>query len=173
MGTIAKYGDPTTTGGKIFAFDGNQMNNGMPIALDGDKASCGSCGDIWPISGTCTHMSFDGRNAVQHGDLVCCPCGRNRVIAISTDMYYEQPARGDQAANVCPRALAANRRESAAAYTGAFVIRNKHTGWPIPHITYRLKLPDGTLVDGVTDDSGLTNRITAETRQVAQVEVYL
>lgn len=92
MGAIAKRGDPTTTHGIVLAFNDFAANHGISIALHGDHATCGNCGSgSWPIYGSCEHMRFHGRAAVQHGDLVLCPCGRNQVIATSTNMHY-----GDQ-----------------------------------------------------------------------------
>jgi len=172
MGDIAKHGDPTTTGGQVFARDTTQTNGGIPLLLDGDKATCGKCPGTWFVIGTCEFMTFNGRKAVQYGDLITCPCGRNRVIATSTNMHYSRP--GDASAYAAASISSApSVNASSTAFDRAFIIKNNQTGKPLPMARYRLTLPDGTTVEGITDRMGMTQRIASASQQTVRIEVYL
>ncbi|MGE5450297.1 MAG: type VI secretion system Vgr family protein [Acidobacteriota bacterium] len=53
----------------------------------------------------------------------------------------------------------------------AFVIRNQATGKPIPNQRYRLRLQDGTVEAGVTDEQGRTHVISSDGPHSVQVEI--
>jgi uncharacterized protein (DUF2345 family) len=53
----------------------------------------------------------------------------------------------------------------------AFVIRNQATGQPIPNQKYRIRLPDGTFEEGVTDSQGRTHVIRADGPHSVQIEI--
>jgi uncharacterized Zn-binding protein involved in type VI secretion len=75
-------GDPTTTRGVVIGGSAFGMSdNGRTFALYGDEATCGNCKGAFKIFGTATGRCYDGRAGVIEGDLVLCPCGRNRVLA--------------------------------------------------------------------------------------------
>ena len=78
---MVRHGDPTTTGGFVLAFSGTMHDGGRKIALHGEEATCGHCKGLFKINGTGTHCTDNGRPTVLHGDLVLCPCGRNKVTA--------------------------------------------------------------------------------------------
>ncbi|CAN7200538.1 PAAR domain-containing protein [Trinickia sp. LjRoot230] len=75
-----RHGDPTTTGGLVMAFSSTIHDEGKKVALSGDEASCGNCKGAFKIFGTGRGMSEKGRDVVVDGDLVLCPCKKNRVI---------------------------------------------------------------------------------------------
>ena len=75
-----RHGDPTTTGGTVMAFQATIFDDGKRIALTGEEATCGRCDGVFKIAGTGQGMSDNGRPVVVDGDLVLCPCGKNRVI---------------------------------------------------------------------------------------------
>ncbi|WP_233863530.1 PAAR domain-containing protein [Paraburkholderia adhaesiva] len=74
-------GDPTTTGGHVIAKASTLFDGERRIALDREMATCGNCLGEYPIEGTGTNMSEDGRASVLDDDQVLCPCGRNHVKA--------------------------------------------------------------------------------------------
>jgi type VI secretion system secreted protein VgrG len=53
----------------------------------------------------------------------------------------------------------------------AFVIRNQATGQPIPNQKYRIRLPDGTFEEGVTDSQERTHVIRADGPHSVQIEI--
>jgi uncharacterized Zn-binding protein involved in type VI secretion len=75
-----RNGDPTTTRGFVVAYSSTLFDDGKHVALSGDEATCGNCKGAWKIHGTGRGMSENGRNVVVNGDLVLCPCKKNRVI---------------------------------------------------------------------------------------------
>ena len=161
MGSVAKHGDPTTTGGNVLAFSNKGSNNGINIALDGDFATCGKChGGPWPISGSCSTMTFDGRAAVQNGDLVLCPCGQNRIIAISGDMSYSAD-RGRPAQALMTESVAISdvEEESHECY---FEILNALSDTPIDGFIYKLVSGEQVLQDSARLMNGATSPFSAE-----------
>ena len=75
-----RNGDPTTTRGFVIAHSSTIFDEGKHVALSGDEATCGNCKGRWKIYGTGEGMTEKGRCVVVHGDLVLCPCKKNRVI---------------------------------------------------------------------------------------------
>lgn len=53
-----------------------------------------------------------------------------------------------------------------------FVVRDERTGQPLPRVTYKITLEDGRSITGVTDDKGLTEKISSNTKQKATLEVH-
>ena len=41
--SMVRHGDPTTTGGLVFAFVSTLFDDGKRIALHGEEPSCGNC----------------------------------------------------------------------------------------------------------------------------------
>jgi hypothetical protein len=75
-----RHGDPTTTSGFVVACSSTIHENGRKVALSGDEATCGNCKGAYKIFGTGKGMSEKSRDVVIDGDLVLCPCNKNRVI---------------------------------------------------------------------------------------------
>jgi uncharacterized Zn-binding protein involved in type VI secretion len=164
MGHIVTNGNPTSTRGVVIATDSTNMNMGKYIALHGDHATCGNCGPgSWPIIASANYMSFHGRAVVQHGDWVACPCRK----------YYGDH-RGGQSTQADGRASASVTTSDAnATYDRVFVIKNNQTGQALSSVKYRLTLPGGTTVEGVTDGQGMTQKIAATSQQNVKIEVYV
>lgn len=78
---LVRHGDRTTTGGLVIAPSSTMFDDGKPIALHGDEATCGNCKGAFKILVTGDGVPENERVAVIHGDKVLCPCGENRVIA--------------------------------------------------------------------------------------------
>jgi uncharacterized Zn-binding protein involved in type VI secretion len=74
-----RHGDPTTTRGFVLAFSSTIFDDGRQVALSGDEATCGECKGTYKIFGTGEGMREKGRSVVVDGDLVLCPCRKNRV----------------------------------------------------------------------------------------------
>src|ERR1700761_1292026 len=75
-----RHGDPTTTRGFVMAYSSTIHDCGKKVALSGDEATCGNCKGMYKIFGTGKGMSEKGRDVVVEGDLVLCPCQKNRVM---------------------------------------------------------------------------------------------
>jgi uncharacterized Zn-binding protein involved in type VI secretion len=143
---LVRNGDRTTTGGVVIATTSNRCDNGKPIALHGEEATCGKCNGIHKIFGTCTNATYRGRASVFDGDLVLCPCGQNRVIA-GPDARCS--AESGNCSPVAASALSVDSDEFNARLGYAydefehyFEIVDANTGAPIEGMTYML-ISDG------------------------------
>lgn len=52
------------------------------------------------------------------------------------------------------------------------VVRDEKTGEVLPKVPYKITLKDGKSISGVTDENGLTDKISSNTRQQATLEVH-
>jgi type VI secretion system secreted protein VgrG len=52
----------------------------------------------------------------------------------------------------------------------AFVLKDKETGEPIAGMPYRIKLPDGTFEEGITDERGRTHLVSAATADQIELQ---
>ncbi|MFL9905521.1 PAAR domain-containing protein [Paraburkholderia sp. RL17-337-BIB-A] len=83
-----RHGDPTTTRGFVIAYSSTIHDDGKKVALSGDEATCENCKGTFKIFGTGKGMSEKGRDVVVEGDLVLCPCKKNRVIVGSDPVFF-------------------------------------------------------------------------------------
>lgn len=157
---VVRFGDPTTTGGKVHAFNKHMMDNGKAIALHGDRATCRNCTGTWPIVGTGYRMRNDGRPVVLQGDNVLCPCGQNRVIAgpDAKCFYHRAPGETHARSTVTNQTAAALSSET---YDEQFVLRDAN-GRPLADTYYTVRMPDSRLIHGTTDGAGRTDRHATE-----------
>jgi type VI secretion system secreted protein VgrG len=56
-------------------------------------------------------------------------------------------------------------------YDEQFVIRDKHTGVPMPYVTYRIETDDGETIHGMTDENGQTERVMSDKSK--SVKIYV
>ncbi|WP_322061140.1 PAAR domain-containing protein [Paraburkholderia sp. J63] len=160
---VIRHGDPTTTGGKVVAFDGTIHDNSKVIARHGNQATCGDCKGLWNIVG----MSEGGRVVAIQGDSVLCPCGNNRVIAgpdvgCFLDIETTAPSTTESSAT--------RFHSGIVPYDEQFTLHDA-IGRILRDTYYTLRLPSGSLVRGVTDQMGRTERHATEGAQ--RVRVYL
>ena len=90
---LAKLGDKTTSGGSIVSAKSGFSDNGVKLALNGDKAYCPKCKDSFLICGTAIHWGSNGTTHVGTGDRVLCHCANNQVIGTTT--YWVEDSPGD------------------------------------------------------------------------------
>lgn len=163
---VVRFGDPTTTGGKVHAFHDNMKDDGKAIALHGERATCGNCKGTWPIVGTGYQMRNDGQPVVLQGDKVLCPCGKNRVISLSEGCFYHRtPGEEESATNASSPTNVAPARGT---YDEQFTLRDA-TGHALFHTYYTVRLPSGSLAHGVTDGMGRTERYATESAQYLRI----
>ncbi len=148
------------------------MNMGKNIALHGDHATCGNCGPgSWPIIASANYMRFHGRAVVQHGDLVACPCGKNQVIAMSSDMRYDNFGDGQSTyAGDRASASALTAASQATVYDQQFQLLDKN-GSPVVATNYRIVSASGVITNGTTDAQGKTSRVV--TTSAEALHIYL
>lgn len=166
---VVRYGDHTTTGGRVLATRAKIHDNGKKIALRGEKATCGNCQGSWPMFGTGERMCDDGTPVVLHGDKVLCPCGKNRVIAgdDSRCFYHRAPEEISHRDDIGIEA----HHASTEVYDEQFTLLDDERR-PIPDKRYRIVIDGDRIINGTTNARGQTERIAtvSATRMELQLE---
>ncbi|KQW97195.1 hypothetical protein ASC94_10435 [Massilia sp. Root418] len=147
-------GDPTSHGGKVLEGNENATCLGKPIALKGHKTYCPLCKGQFPIAEGLGHHSFGGIGTVVEGMKTTCGA---TLLATQHVMTVDGTGGGASQAAATPAAAAPGAKE--ATYRGAFRAVDEHTGEPIAGLPYRIDLPDGSSLRGVTGADGRTEAI--------------
>jgi uncharacterized Zn-binding protein involved in type VI secretion len=163
-------GNPTTTRGLVIGGSAFGMtDNGKPFALYGDEATCGNCKGAFKIVGTATGRCYDGRAGVIEGDLVLCPCGRNRVMAGSNPGCFYEDDSG--AAGAASTIATGGTTSIADAYDDRFILRGGD-GRALAYTAYALCRETGMFEYGETDGDGHTH-LLASIASAENINVYL
>jgi hypothetical protein len=155
-----RHGDPTTTRGFVTAYSSTIHDGGKKIALSGDEATCGNCKGLFKMFGTGKGISQKARSIVVDGDLVLCPCGKNRVIVGSNPRIFVHTNAGSA---VTSSARAAVTAESSFLPTDMFDEQVRAAasialdGYP-----YFVEMVDGRTSAGRVDASGKLPRIVTD-----------
>ena len=165
---IVRFGDPTTTGGKVHATHGNMRDDGKAIALSGERATCGNCQGTWPMVGTGYRMRNNGQPAVLHGDKVLCPCGKNRVISMSQRCFYHRTP-GDEG-RAAYTSFAASAAAQPSLYDEQFTLFDV-ADRPLANVRYRIVIDGDREVLGTTDKNGQTQRVVTD--GAAKLRLYM
>jgi|GEM_PF-637234 len=157
----ARHGDTTTTRGVVLAFSSTIHDDGKKVALSGDEATCGNCEGIYKIFGTGRGMSEKGRDVVIDGDLVLCPCNKNRVIVGSNPGIFLETTQG--------RGVASNAGETVVSAPALLSIdtfdeqvRAVAPGVVLDGYPYFVETADGRTFSGRMGASDLLSRISTD-----------
>ena len=187
-GEIIRQGDPTSHGGTVLEGSLMDICHGKPIAYVGHKTSCPKCKGTYPIIEGALTTSFYGMGVALAGMKTA--CGATLVATQFTDIVEygtggaDANKRDNGAVAPAAAALAAAATlqgfamEDAAAsdelspdFDLYFVVRDRETGELIRSTPYKITLSDGREFLGTTDESGHTQKIYADSPQVATIEV--
>lgn len=174
-------GDPLTSGkgGYVhatFCPSTIEDQSGKPrrIAFIGDTAWCSACKSEGAISYGVSvrkggRMLMSGREQAVGGDLVLCKCptppriiatyGKARWQIVDTSEASPATSYGMPAAT--PMLV----------YDQRFVLRDAHTGKPLPRVRYRITTGTGQVYEGTTDVLGKTKRV--KTREAEQLRLEI
>ena len=166
-------GDRTSHGGVVIGSAMTTDTHGKPLARVGDRVACPRKGHgITTIFSGDPTMLVDGASVARHGDL--CSCGA--ALIASQQLSVTEDDSSDHGA------LKAKQSRFAGLFTELvpphfeydihFLVRDELSGRPLPGVSYSITLEDGKSVTGVTDQDGLTERIGANTSQLATLEVH-
>lgn len=86
-------------------------------------------------------------------------CGAVLIATTTKDKFLIDDGL-DADGNLVGYTQKSNHPEPAKSHSGSFRAVDKSTGQPVPGMPYRLDLPDGTIIRGVTDADGYTRRVT-------------
>lgn len=161
-----RHGDPTTTKGFVVALTATIHDAGKKVALSGDQATCGNCKGLFNIFGTGQGMSERGRAVVVDGDLVLCPCKRNRVFVGSNPGIFIESGGGDASS---PAYAAQSSPLSTPPITYDEQVRAVASAVPVGY-PYFIETTDGQKLAGRLGADGKLPRIN--TGAVADYTVY-
>lgn len=165
---VVRFGDPTTTGGKVHALHDDMCDDGKAIALSGEQATCGNCKGTWPIVGTGYTMQNDGKPVVLHGDKVLCPCGKNRVISMSEGCFYHRtPGEEEHAVNTDSATSTASQSGQ---YDEQFTLRDD-VRRPLANMRYRIVTDSGRVLTGTTNAAGQTQRVSTQGASTLELQL--
>jgi uncharacterized Zn-binding protein involved in type VI secretion len=147
-------GDPTSHGGKVL--EGNELitTNGRAVAQKGHMTICPQCKGTYPIAEGLDFHTYAGIGTAVDGMKTACGA---KLIATQHAMVID-----DSGGAARPPASLAQAAKEPAKYSGAFRAVDETTGAPIAGLPYRIELPDGSTIRGVTDDDGNTERVTSD-----------
>lgn len=182
-----RLGDSHTGGGTMLEASGFPVN-GINLCVIGDRGYCPTHNGTFPLVSTGNPFGFtlNGRRAAYEPAKVACGCsvisscrdffawvdeGGAGKVATALSEVAEGGARVVSAAATGP--LRASNDAANHAYDRTFVITNDKTGMPLPNTRYRLTLENGQVVEGETDEQGMTERVSASERQNVKIEVFV
>ena len=141
--------DPTSHGGIVLEGNVRATADGRPIALKGHMTRCPQCKGDFPIVEGLGFHSFSGVGTVVEGMKTACGA---ILLATTTKGFMMIDDRSDAAAASAAQADPPN--------AGSFRAVDERTGKPVPGMPYRIELPDGSVLRGVTNADGHTERVT-------------
>lgn len=148
---LVAEGDLTSTAGRVVRATSTQYDEGRPLALDGDFATCGNCKGEWRILGSVSDWTEDGKSMVKNLDRVNCPCGKNYVYARPKAGYWVSDESSLTAGGSMARCLV-----DRTAYDQSFLLCDQKSGKPLAGVLYRIVTVDGASTEHRTDSSGRT-----------------
>lgn len=170
-------GDQTDHGGVVVGSTMTTDTHGKRLARVGDQVTCPKKGHGTTVivTGDPT-MIVDGAAVARHGDK--CACGATLIAS-----QFVSTVGGGGAGSGASSNSAATATSKAAGlissllpenhdYDMHFVVRDEITGQPLPNVSYKITLQDGHSITGFTDERGLTDKISSNTKQKATLEVH-
>ncbi|TAK93509.1 MAG: hypothetical protein EPO09_12410 [Aquabacterium sp.] len=174
-------GDSTDHGGVVVGSTVTTDTHGKRLARVGDQVTCPKKGHGTTVivTGDPT-MIVDGAPVARHGDK--CACGATLIASqfVSTVGDGGGSAGAGSGASSSTAATATSKAVGLITsllpenhdYDMHFVVRDEVTGRPLPKVSYKITLEDGKSISGVTDEHGLTEKISSNTKQKATLEVH-
>lgn len=172
-------GDRTDHGGVVIGSAMTTDSHGKRLARVGDQVTCpkkGHGGTTVIVTGDPT-MIIDGQPAARHGDK--CACGATLIAAQAVSRTSDGGASNPQAASEAQKAAAAGAglftrllpTSDDVTHDMHFLVQDEETGAPLANVPYKLTLVGGTSITGTTDGNGMTEKVSSNTTQIAQIEV--
>lgn len=159
-----RHGDPTTTRGTVLAYTSTIFDEDKQVAIRGDKATCGDCEGSFHIFATGDGMTDEGKPVVLDGDLVLCPCKKNRVIVGPDPGIFIETDDGAARASAAGKAAAGSGTSTDSSVPLVYDEQVRatapgaaHAGYP-----YLIETADGLRLPGRVDSSGFLPRISTD-----------
>ncbi len=168
MTALVAKGDRTTTRGQVLSGSSSQYDEeGRPLAVDLDWASCGECsGGPFRILGSVADWTDEGRKMVKDLDLVSCPCRKNRVLAGRQDYLIEQG--GGSTSTRTSNTVS----QTVQSYDEQIRILDG-SGCPAANCPFHITDSAGKTYQGLTDENGLCPRVYTNGQKTLDIAVGL
>ncbi|PJJ97615.1 hypothetical protein CO641_11785 [Lysobacteraceae bacterium NML91-0213] len=167
---IICVGDALDHGGSVVSGTPFTDLDGRAMARVGDHAVCGRHGPTSIVSGDST-LIVDGQAVARHGDKAA--CGAMLISSQAHAFVDEDTKSGTSGRGVHTSMLPEAAGASASTrFSRTFMICNSASGRPLPWTPYRVTLADGRVIEGTTDEEGLTREVTAAMALNAIIEVF-
>lgn len=171
MRRIACVGDALRDGGTLLPYEGPIFtigDAGHQVALIGGQARCEACksgGKIVKAGGP-RRMNFMGEVALD-GDLVLCNCAMpQRIVAtLAGETWYDDMGVG---LSLLDNAIFPSSEPK---FDQQVQLLDEYSGEPLRRRRYRL-IGDSGVFGGVTDESGMTERIPSDSPSAMKLEVF-
>lgn len=181
MRKIIRLGDDTSHGGKVVSATSHVTVGGKPVARLGDKCTCPKRGhnNCVIVEGD-TAWTIDGIPVALEGHKTSC----GAVLVSSAPNNGREDVGGAaasfvSAANVVTAnspllegAKKAVTKETLDAYDQHFLVINSQTNKPLAFVPYRITLSDGRTFQGLSDEEGKTELVSANSPLNANIEVF-
>lgn len=154
MRAVICKGDPTSHGGDVIEGNEDATTDGRPIAQKGHMTHCPKCKGNFPISEGVDFHTYAGIGTAVEGMRTA--CGATLIATTTKDSMLIDDQSEAEAVMAAPSAA----KPAPAKYAGSFRAVDEGSGSPVPGMPYRIELPDGTTLRGVTNSDGYTERIT-------------
>lgn len=185
-GEIIRKGDPTSHGGHVLEGSVMDICHGKPIAYIGHQTYCPECKGTFPIIEGALVMTFYGRGVALSGMKTACGATLIPTQFLDTVAYGNGNVTNRTRSTVEEVAEESHcspyfhdsstfsssllTAPSSSAYNVVFKAIDT-SGNSASNTKYKITLEDGSVYLGVTDADGLTEAITSNRLQSANIEV--
>jgi uncharacterized Zn-binding protein involved in type VI secretion len=171
-------GAPTTSGGEVISASANGGINGAIIALENDLIFCPACksqGGILCIGPRIPEF-WNGKQVALENDLCLCGCLPSPRLIASQSLRC-QVVEAVSVPKASPRTDLSNADHPNPAkededYNLDFLLTDRATGVPMVDWPYVIELAEGKHLDGRTDSSGRTVKVSARHADHAILRVF-
>ncbi|BBQ01625.1 hypothetical protein BSFA1_67530 (plasmid) [Burkholderia sp. SFA1] len=180
MRRIAVVGDKLSNDGEVCHYTGMMFtigSAGRQVALIDAAAYCPVCKTTGYIAkdGGPRRMTLGSSEIALDQDLMVCGCPEHpRVVAtLAGEAWYDDLAEtlGTVSLRETMSRSAATAASLGCEFDETYVLRDRATGKLLENVAYRLVSTRGTVVEGVTDRSGKTQRIKTSAAERITVRI--
>jgi uncharacterized Zn-binding protein involved in type VI secretion len=177
---IIRIGDPTSHGGTVLEGFPTLNVYGKKASGVGHHGYCRLCRREFVIVAGAESFTYFGKNVAVEGMYTSCGAVLIATQGQATvdDMQGEQSNRAPApSAAIAASSVAASATSNTASTSNSagfdqhFFLTDEVTGEPLTNRFYRLTW-NGRTIEGHTDDSGLTERVEADSAVEAKIEIY-
>lgn len=167
MNALITLGCKTTHGGTVTEADSSFLVDGKAVHLEGMSHYCPLCKTTSKaISSGQGFMMVGTKTIIMASDKATC----GAVFIPNQNLVLRVSGSGSSIANIA--SLLANIG-SMIKFSESFVLVDQETNEILANTPYKIHRKDGSIVDGVTDDKGLTQKIQSDDAEDISIEIVM